>query len=229
MLVGAVERLVDGLGDDRLGAALLDLAHEVVAQALAPSSIRMSRPAASSRAVRPGRSCGRRPRPIRSRRRIGVPWPARTPQSSLAVSAWASKWTMPMLPGRRISATAGGGRPGDRVVAAEDDRDGAGLGDLAHLAVDQRVRALDPGGDDVGVAGIDDIEDLERLDVELERVDRARRVLRLADRARPESRTGAVADRVVERRADDRDVRLPGAELGGIGHPRQLHEADRPT
>ena len=32
--VGPVERLVDGLGDDRLGAALLDLAHEVVAQAL---------------------------------------------------------------------------------------------------------------------------------------------------------------------------------------------------
>ncbi len=32
--VGTVERLVDGLGDDRLGAALLDLAHEVVAHAL---------------------------------------------------------------------------------------------------------------------------------------------------------------------------------------------------
>ena len=39
-------------------------------------------------------------------RRIGVPWLARTPQASLAVSAWASKWTIPMLPGRRTSATA---------------------------------------------------------------------------------------------------------------------------
>jgi hypothetical protein len=39
-------------------------------------------------------------------RRIGVPWPASTPQSSAAVSACASKWTMPMLPGRRTSATA---------------------------------------------------------------------------------------------------------------------------
>ncbi len=39
-------------------------------------------------------------------RRIGVPWPASTPQSSVAVSAWASKWTMPMLPGRRTSAIA---------------------------------------------------------------------------------------------------------------------------
>ena len=39
-------------------------------------------------------------------RRIGEPWLASTPQASLAVSAWASKWTIPMLPGRRTSATA---------------------------------------------------------------------------------------------------------------------------
>ena len=115
-------------------------------------------------------------------RRIGVPWLARTPQSSLAVSAWASKWTMPMLPGRRTSAMAVAARPGDRVVAAQDDRHGAGLGDLADLAVDHRVAALDPGGHDVRVAGVDDRQDLERLDAELERVDRPRRVLRLADR-----------------------------------------------
>ena len=63
--VGAVERLVDRLGDDRLGPALLDLAHEVVAQARAPASTRRCRPAASSRAARPGRSCGPRPRPTR--------------------------------------------------------------------------------------------------------------------------------------------------------------------
>jgi hypothetical protein len=39
-------------------------------------------------------------------RRIGVPWPLSTPQSSFAVSAWASKWTIPIEPGRRTSATA---------------------------------------------------------------------------------------------------------------------------
>jgi hypothetical protein len=39
-------------------------------------------------------------------RRIGVPWPASWPQSSGAVSAWASKCTMPTLPGPRISAIA---------------------------------------------------------------------------------------------------------------------------
>ena len=38
--------------------------------------------------------------------RIGVPCPARTPQSSIAVSACASKCTMPLLPGRRTSAMA---------------------------------------------------------------------------------------------------------------------------
>ena len=57
-----------------------------------------------------------------------------------------------MLPGRRTSATARGARPGDRVVAAEDDRDGARRRDLANLAVDHRVAALDPRRDDVRVA-----------------------------------------------------------------------------
>ena len=65
-------------------------------------------------------------------------------------------------------------RPGDRVVAAEDDRDRAGLGDLEDLAVDHRVAALEPGRHDVRVAGVDHGQHLERLDVELERVERAR-------------------------------------------------------
>ena len=80
-------------------------------------------------------------------------------------------------------------RPGDRVVATEDDRDRARPGDLPNLAVDERVAALDPGGDDVGVAGVDHREQLERLDVELQRVDRAGRVLRLADGSRSEARS----------------------------------------
>ena len=42
----------------------------------------------------------------------------------------------------------------------------------------------------------------------------------------PEAGARAVADGVVERRADDRDVALRRAELGRVGDPRQLHEAD---
>ena len=121
----------------------------------------------------------------------------------------------------------GGRRPGDGMVAAEDDRDRPGLGDLADLAVDHGVPALDPRRDDVRVAGVDDRQDLEGLDPELEGVDRPRRVLRLADRPRPEPRPGPVAHGVVERRPDDRDVRAAGADLGRVGHPRQLHERDR--
>ena len=158
------------------------------------------------------------------RRRIGVPWPASTPQSSFAVSAWASKWTMPMLPGPADLGDGGRGRPGDRVVAAEDDRDRAGRRHLADLAVDERVGAIDPRRDDVGVAGVDDGQDLERLDAELERVDRAGRVLRLADRARPEPGARAVAHGVVEGRADDRDVDAARPELRRVGDPGQLHE-----
>ena len=76
--------------------------------------------------------------------------------------------------------------------------------------------------------GVDDGQDLERLDVELERVDRAGRVLRLADRARAEAGARSMGDRVVERRADDRDVHLAPSELGRIGDPGQLHERGRP-
>ena len=90
------------------------------------------------------------------------------------MSAWASKWTMPMLPGRRTSAIGAGARPGDGVVAAEDDRDRAGRGDLVDLAIDHRVAALPVRGHDVRVAGVDDGQLIERADIELERVQAAR-------------------------------------------------------
>ena len=66
------------------------------------------------------------------------------------------------------------------------------------------------------------------VDVELERVDRARGVLRLADRPRPEAGARPVADGVVERRADDRDVDgRARRSSAGIGDPRQVHERRR--
>ena len=79
-----------------------------------------------------------------------------------------------MLPGRRTSAIA---VALGQVIEWSPPRTigiAPAAGDLEDLAVDQRVGALDPGRDDVGVAGVDDGEDLERLDIELERVDRAR-------------------------------------------------------
>ena len=143
-------------------------------------------------------------------RRIGVPWLARTPNVLVGGVGVGIEMDDPDAARAADLGDRGGGRPGDRVVAAEDDRDRAGRGDLADLAVDHRVAALDPGRDDVRVAGVDDGQDVERLDVELERVDRARRVLRLADRARPEAGARSVADGVVERRADDRHVDARG-------------------
>ena len=120
-----------------------------------------------------------------------MPWPASTPQSSFAVSAWASKWTMPMLPGRRTSATA----VADGQVIEWSPPRTIGIapvvGDLADLAVDERVGAVDPRRDDVRVAGIDDVEHLERLDAQLERVDRARSCT--APRGSPAARTGRPA------------------------------------
>src|SRR3954453_11622013 len=98
------------------------------------------------------------------------------------------------------------------MIAAEGDRDRARRRDLTDLAVDQGMGPLDPRRDDVRVARVDDGQDLERLDGELQRMDRAGGVLRLADRSRPEAGARSVAHRVVERRADDRDVDLPGAK-----------------
>ena len=50
------------------------------------------------------------------------------------------------------------------------------------------------------------------------------RVLRLADRARAEAGARPVADGVVERRADDRDVHVARPQVGRVGDPGQLHE-----
>ena len=123
----------------------------------------------------------------------------------------------------------GGRRPGDRVVASQDDRDRAGLRDLAHLPIDEGVAALDPGGDDVGVAGVDHRQDLERLHVaELQRVDRAGRVVRLPDGPRAEPRAGPVADGVVEGRPDDRHVDAAPEDLRRVGDPRKAGERPGP-
>ena len=115
------------------------------------------------------------------------------------------------------------------MVAAEDDRDGAGFGDLPNLAVDHRVAALDPRRDDVRVAGVDDGQDVVRIDVELERVDRPRRVLGLADRPRPEPGAGPMGDGVVERRPDDGDVDARARSSAGSVTHGSFMNVDGPT
>ena len=104
-VVGPVERFGDGVGHHRLEPALPDLLH--VGQRIpARASTRTCRRAASSPAGRPGRSCRPGTAPDSISRRIGVPWLARLPSMMSAVSAWASKWTMPTLPYPWWSATA---------------------------------------------------------------------------------------------------------------------------
>ena len=96
------------------------------------------------------------------------------------------------------------------------------------LAVDHGVAALEPGRHDGRVAGVDDVQPVERLDVELQRVV-ALRVGRRADGARPEAGARTVADPVVERRADDGDVGRRAASAAGSSRWSRLQNVGRPT
>ena len=131
---------------------------------------------------------------------------------------------------RRDRLRHGRGRwEGDRVVSTEHDRDRARLGNLQHLAPDHLVAAGRVGGNDRRVAGINAVEPLKRLDVELQRVDGAGVVGRRADGARPEAGPRPIADRVVERRADDRDVRPACAQRPAIGQMGSFWKVAEPT
>ena len=82
---------------------------------------------------------------------------------------------------------------GDRMIAPEHDRDRPGLGDPEDLLVDHAQRALEAGGHDRRVAGIDDRQARVRLGLQLDRprVGRAPRRRRHPDRPRTEPRAGA--------------------------------------
>ena len=67
----------------------------------------------------------------------------------------------------RAAAVRGAGADvglGDAVVAAEDDRDRAGIEDLADGALDRRVAGGRVGGQDRGVAEVDDPQRREAVD-----------------------------------------------------------------
>ena len=76
------------------------------------------------------------------------------------------------------------------------------------------MTALQGSGDHVGITGINDVEDLERLDAQLQRV-AAVVVARLPDRAGTEASSRSIGHRVVKRRAHDGDIRL--ANLQRLG------------
>ena len=156
-----------------------------------------------------------------------MPWLARLPSMMSAVSAWASKWTMPDVAVPVDVGDGGGRRPRDRVVAAEDDRHDAPLRDLGHALADVGVADLGLAVRAVGVTEVDDLQPVEDLQAEVHVV-RARLVGGGADGPRPEAGTGAVRRRDVERRADDGDVRLPLVELLDVGQERALAERRDP-
>ncbi len=222
-----VERLGDCVVDDSLRAPLLDLGHEVVAKAvgLHPFERLDRRPVAAQTDLHEVAAVDGAgfDQPPHRRAVTGEDAPVVVRGIGVGVEMDDPDAARPANLGDRRRRG-----PRDRVIATEDDRDRPGPGHLVDLVVDEGVGPLDPGGDDVRVAGIDHGQQLERLDAELERVDRARRVLRLADCAWPEPGTGPVAHGVVERRSDDGHVDGPGVELGRIGDPRQVHEGRGP-
>ena len=95
-------------------------------------------------------------------------------------------------------------RLGDRVVAAEDDRDRAGRHDLADGALDLRVR-LDGVGGETAASPKSTTRSSANASILASRCGPGR-AARSADRARAESRPGPVGDEVVRRSADDRHV-----------------------
>ncbi len=113
---------------------------------------------------------------------------------------------------------------GDRVVAAEDDRDRARRDDLPDDSLDRRVIAGRIGGHDGRVTEVDDAELRDRIEAGLQM--RAWRAAGGANGARPEPGARPVGGEIVHRRADDRDV--DSLELRGILGRRQAGERQQP-
>jgi hypothetical protein len=99
-------------------------------------------------------------------------------------------------------------RPGDRVVAAEDHRDGARLGDILYgrLQAVERLPALD--ADHLDVPRVDDGQVAQRVDAERKVWPGSvvRQVVGHPDGLRPEPGTGPVGGARVVRRADHDDI-----------------------
>jgi hypothetical protein len=115
-------------------------------------------------------------------------------------------------------------RPGDRVVASEDDGKDAALSDLGDSCAYRGMRGFDEPVRADRVTEVDDIELIEDLDPEVE-VERAGVVGERPQRPRAETGARSIRRRVIPRGTDDRDVRLPRVEFSGLGEKRSLGES----
>ena len=110
------------------------------------------------------------------------------------------------------------------MVASENDRNRAGSRQIANLSIDHRVAPFQPHRFDVGVAGVDHVENLENVYAQLERVEAAVVVVGRAYGPRPESGARLVCGAVIERRTDDDRIRRPDGNLPDVLDQRQLGE-----
>ena len=162
------------------------------------------------------------------------------------VSAWASKWIIEIRPWPSTLATPLASGKVDRVVAAEDDRDGSRTGDLLDRGLEGRQGDLDVTGVHLHVAGVDHRE----VDQAVGAQRQARpgpvvgQVVPHPDRHRPEAGSRAGRGAAVEGCPEDDDLRVGvrrrvvevahrdaeegevGAELLAVaGHARSLAPA----
>ena len=116
-------------------------------------------------------------------------------------------------------------RLGDRVVAAEHDRQHARRQHLADRRLDRGVRGAGVGGDHRRVAEVDDPQLRERVDLDLEV--RAGRRARAADRARRQRAPGRSDTRSSIGAPTIADVEA--LELGGVLGERRAAERQQPA
>ena len=202
MHLRTVERLDDRVGEHGLAPPFLDLGHRVPTHALFahPLEGRLVRPVAAQtdlHEVLAGDPALLDQSAHRLTVRVQV-----APLVGAGVGVGVEvDHTEPPRPHR--ARDRGRARIGDRMVAAEHDRDRPGARDAVDLLVDHAERALEARRHDRRVARIDDRQLRVRLGLQLDRprVGRAPRRRRHPDRARTEPRARAGRHALVERRA----------------------------
>ncbi len=115
-------------------------------------------------------------------------------------------------------------RFGDRVIAAEDDRDRACREHLAHRLLDRRMRPGCVAWKHGGVAEVDDAQDGKGVKAGLQM--RAGLDAGAPNRAWPESCPWMIRDEVVHRRAENRRVNVRELRwVFGVGQSREGEQA----
>ena len=149
-------------------------------------------------------------------RRIGEPCEYRLPHELSPVSAWASKCTMPTLPGGCAAATA---VADGHVIEWSPPMTIGVMFRVATSPTRSRIAVCEISaipGTQRRVAVINDSQHLERRNLEFE-MPLGALIRRRPDGSRAEARSGPVGDAVVPRGADDGDVRVHLVELLGGG------------